>query len=140
MVFRKKIFLGTLFRKFSYHEKICFWNFLILNYFFIAEKKKLHKKFTIFFSVHQNCKTKKFAISKISNKKFRIIHYFTNVKYKRNIFVKRKIFAQKIRYKKFSAKKQKHLRKKISWDKKNFHKKDFSKKIFIKKIVRKKFS
>ena len=29
-----KIFLGTLFRKFSFHEKICFWNFLILNYFF----------------------------------------------------------------------------------------------------------
>ena len=29
-----EIFLGTLFRKFSFHEKICFWNFLILNYFF----------------------------------------------------------------------------------------------------------
>ena len=34
---RKKIFLGTLFRKFSFHEKICFWNFLILNYFFSKE-------------------------------------------------------------------------------------------------------
>ena len=29
-----EIFLGTLFRKFSFHEKICFWNFLTLNYFF----------------------------------------------------------------------------------------------------------
>ena len=35
--FRKKIFLRTLFRKFSFHEKICFWNFLILNYFFSKE-------------------------------------------------------------------------------------------------------
>ena len=69
--------------------------------------KKKQKKFTIFFSVHQNCKTKKFAISKISNKKFRKIHYFANIKYKRNsrkycetnlrrnIFVKRKIFTKK---------------------------------------------
>ena len=48
----------------------------------------------------------KFAISKISDKKFRKIHYFANMKYKRNsrkyckknlrrnIFVKRKIFAK----------------------------------------------
>ena len=35
--FQKKIFLGTLFRKFSFHEKICFWNYLILNYFFLKE-------------------------------------------------------------------------------------------------------
>ena len=35
--FRKKFFVGTLFRKFSYHEKIGFWNFLILNYFFSNE-------------------------------------------------------------------------------------------------------
>ena len=60
-----------------------------------------------FFSVHQRCKTKKFAISKISNTKFRKIHYFANIKYERNsqkyceknlcrnIFVKRKIFAKK---------------------------------------------
>ena len=32
--FRKQIFLGTLFRKFSFHEKICFWSFLILKFFF----------------------------------------------------------------------------------------------------------
>ena len=35
--FRKKIVLGTLFRKFYFHEKICFWNLLILNYFFSKE-------------------------------------------------------------------------------------------------------
>ena len=70
-------------------------------------KKKSQEIFTIFFSVNQNCKTKKFAISKISNKKFRKIHYFANIKYKRNsrkyceknirrnIFVKRKNFAKK---------------------------------------------
>ena len=73
----------------------------------LSLKKKSPKKFTIFFSVHQNCKTKKFAISQISNKNFRKIHYFANMKYKRNsrkycennlrrnIFVKRKIFAKK---------------------------------------------
>ena len=33
-------------------------------------EKKIAKKFTIFFSVHQNCKTKKIAISKISKKIF----------------------------------------------------------------------
>ena len=47
-------------------------------------KKKSRKKFTIFFPLHQNRKTKKFPISKISNKKFRKIHYFANIKYKRN--------------------------------------------------------
>ena len=35
--FRKQIFLGILFRKFSFHEKICFLNFLILYYFFSKE-------------------------------------------------------------------------------------------------------
>ena len=35
--FGKKIFLGTLFRKFAFHKKICFWNFLISNYFFSKE-------------------------------------------------------------------------------------------------------
>ena len=37
-IFSKQIFLGTLFcfvfRKFSFREKICFWNFLIMNFFF----------------------------------------------------------------------------------------------------------
>ena len=47
-------------------------------------KKKSQKKFTIFFSVHQNFKTKKFAISKISNKIFRKIHCLANIKYKKN--------------------------------------------------------
>ena len=35
--FRNKFFVGTLFRKFSFHEKICFWNFSISNYFFSKE-------------------------------------------------------------------------------------------------------
>ena len=95
-----------------------------LVFTFIAEKKS-QKKFSIFFSVHQNCKTKTFAISKISNKKFRKIHDFANIKYqrnsrkycennlRRNIFVKRKIFAKK------------------KFDNINFHQK---------KICRKKFS
>ena len=54
-----------------------------LVFTFIAEKK-IPKKIYNFFSVHQNCETKKFAISKIWNKKFRKIHYFANIKYKRN--------------------------------------------------------
>ena len=69
-------------------------------------KKKIEKKMYNFFFLHQNCKTKKIAISKISNKKFRKIHYFANIRYKRNgrkyceknlrrnIFVKRS-FRQK---------------------------------------------
>ena len=83
---------------------------------------------TIIFSVHQNCKTKKFAISKVSNKKFRKIHYFANIKFKRNsrkyceknlrgnCFVKRKIFAKK------------------KFDNKIFTKKTFVEKVFAKKI------
>ena len=35
--FRTNFFIGTMFRKFSFHEKICFSNFLILNYFFSKE-------------------------------------------------------------------------------------------------------
>ena len=35
--FSKIFFSGTLFRKFSFHERICFWNFLIFNYFFSKE-------------------------------------------------------------------------------------------------------
>ena len=73
---------------------------------FIAEKK-IAKKIYNFFPVHQNCKTKKLAISKISNEKFRKINYFANTIYKinsrkycektlrRNIFVKRKIVVKK---------------------------------------------
>ena len=71
------------------------------------------------------------AITKISNKKFRKIHYFTNIKNKRNlrkyceknlrrnIFVKRKIFAKK------------------KFDKKNFHQKKFVEKNFRKKVSKK---
>ena len=96
------------------------------KFYFFSEKKhfqiwysrsSLKKKFTIFFPYTEICKTKKFAISKISNKKFRKIHYVANIKYernsrkycgknlRRNIFVKRKIFAKKNSIKKFSPKK-----------------------------------
>ena len=81
-----------------------------------------------FFSIHENCKKKKFAISRISNKKFLKIHYFANIKYKRNspkyceknlcrnIFVKRKIFAKRNTIKKIFSKKkivEKNFRKKM---------------------------
>ena len=48
-----EIFLGTLFRKFSFHEKIFFWNFLILNYFF---PKKQFFRILIFFGKNVSCK------------------------------------------------------------------------------------
>ena len=88
--------------------------FSILVFTFIAEKK-IAKKIYNFFFLHQNCTTKKFATSKISNKKFRKIHYFANIKYKRNSrkYCEKKNFRQK------------------KFDKKNFHQK---------KICRKKLS
>ena len=101
-------------------------------------EKKIATKIYNFFSVHQNCKTKKFAISNISNKKFRKLHYFANIKYKRNsqkyceknlcknIFVKKKIFAKKNSIKKIFTKKK-------------FVEKKFRKKIVRKKKIRKKF-
>ena len=143
-----------MFSKFSFHEKICFWNFLILNYFFSKEiifqnfhffskkmlvanfmrfrrkrlkkqthidnfsLKKIWNEFIWLFFVHQNCKTKKLAISKVSKKKFRKIHDFANIKYernlpkyceknlRRNIFVKRKIFTKKNSIKKIFTKKK----------------------------------
>ena len=80
---------------------------IFLIWYSRSSLKKIAKKIYNFFSVHHNCKTIKFAISKISNKKFRKIHYFANIKYKRNsrkyceknlrrnICMKRKIFAKK---------------------------------------------
>ena len=68
-------------------------------------KKKIAKKITIFFRTPK-LQNKKFAISKISNTKFRKIHYFANIKYNKNIFVKRKIFAKKKFDKKCSPKKK----------------------------------
>ena len=44
--FQKKFFLGTLFRKFSFHDEICYWNFLILNFFF--SKEKIFQNFIFF--------------------------------------------------------------------------------------------
>ena len=109
--------------------------FSYLVFTFIA-KKKLQKKFTMFFSVNQNCKTKKIAISKISNKKFRkhqIQKTFAKILWKKssqNIFVKRKIFAKKNLINKIFTKK--------NFRKKNFSKKEIRKKFFENKI-RKKF-
>ena len=48
-----EIFLGTLFRNFSFHEKICFWNFLILNYLF---QKKSFLRILISFEKNVSCK------------------------------------------------------------------------------------
>ena len=90
--------------------------FLNLVFTFIAAKKT-QKKFKFFFRTPK-LKNKKVAISKISNTKFRKIHYFANIKYKRNsqkyceknlrrnIVVKRKIFAKKNSIKKIFAKKK----------------------------------
>ena len=117
-------------RKFYFFQKRNIFKFGIQ----VHRWKKNRKKKLQFFSVHQNCKTKNFAISKISDKKFRKIHYFANIKYKRNsrkyceknrrknIFVKRKIFAKK------------------NWSKNIVTKKNLKKKIFVKKICRNFFS
>ena len=43
--FRKIFFVGTLFRKFSFREKICFLNFLISNYFFFKRNHFSEFKF-----------------------------------------------------------------------------------------------
>ena len=85
--------------------------------------KKNRKKNLQFFSVHQNCKTKKFAISKISNKKFRkhqIQKMFAKILWKnlrRNIFVKKNIFTKKNSINKMLTKKK--------FVEKNFRKKNF---------------
>ena len=89
-------------RKFYFFQKRNIFKFGID----IHRWKKNRKKIAIFFSVHQNCKTKKFATSKILNRKFRKIHYFANIKYKRNSRnIVKKMFAKIIRWKKFSPKK-----------------------------------
>ena len=108
-------------------------HFQILVFTFIA-KKKSQKECTIFFSVYQNCKTKKIAISKISNKKFR----------KKTVFRKNQIqkkFA-KILWKKSSQKyfcEKRNFRRK-KFNNKNFHqKKKFVKKNFLTVFRKKKF-
>ena len=115
-----------------------FWIFLVRRssrstaIFLIVSKEiqKYDRQNFIFFQKRnifkfgiQNCKTKKFAISKISNKKFRTIHYFTNIKYKRN---SRKYVLSKKSLQKYFC------------EKKNFRQKKMDKKIFVKKICRKK--
>ena len=112
---------------------------------FIAEKK-IAKKIYNFFSVHQNGKTKKIRNKQnFEKKKFLKIHYFANIKYKRNsrkyceknlrrnIFVKRKIFAKKNSIIKIFTKKEfveKNFRKQICRKKieKNVGKKEVSEK------------
>ena len=64
----------------------------------------MQEKFTIFFRTPK-LQNKKFTMSKISNNKFRKIHYFANIKYRRNILVKGKIFAKKNSIKKICKKK-----------------------------------
>ena len=85
------------------------------KFYFFSEKK--HFQIWYSRSSHKKKIAKKFAISKISNKKFQKIHYFANIKYKRNfrkyceknirrnIFVKRKIFANTNSIKKIWRKK-----------------------------------
>ena len=80
--------------------------------------KKNRKKNVQFFFRTPKLQNKQFAISKISNTKFRKIHYFANIKYKRNsqkyceknlnrnIFGKKKIFAKKNSIIKISTKKK----------------------------------
>ena len=113
LIVRVKKSKSTIRENFTFFRKETFSN---LAFSFIAEKK-IAKKIKIFFSVHQNCKTKKFAISKISNEEFRKIHYFANIKYKINSrkyweknlrinsFVKRQICAKKFDKKIFTKKK-----------------------------------
>ena len=111
-------------RNFFFFRKEKFQN---LVFTFIA-KKKIAKKICNFFSVYQNCKTKKSAISKISNKRFRKIHYFANIKYKRNSrkYCEKKNFRQKKSIIKIFTKKK-------------FIEKNFRKKNFLKQKIRKKF-
>ena len=75
-------------------------------------KKKIAKKTYNFFSVQKNCKTKKFAISKISDEKIRKIHYFANIKYQYRNICEKKNFRQK------------------KFDKKNCHQKQICRKKF----------
>ena len=57
-LFWKKKISGTLFRKFSFHEKICFWNFLILKYFF--SKEIIFQNFNFF---RKKCKLQIWCVS-----------------------------------------------------------------------------
>ena len=81
------------------------------------------------FAVHQ----KKFAISKISNKKFRKIHYSANAKYERN---SRKYCEKNFRRNIF-VKRKNSIKKRFT--KKKFVKKKFRKKNFSKKRIEKNF-
>ena len=89
------------------------------KFYFFSEKKHFQISYSRS-SLKKKLQNKNFAISKISNIKFRKIHYFANIKYRRNIFVERKIFAKKNSIEKIFTKK------KLS--KKKFHKKNFSEK------------
>ena len=123
-------------RKFYFFSEKKIFKFCIHDH---RWKKKSQKKFTIVFFVHQNYKTKKFAISKISNTKFRKHQIQRNSrKYceknlRRNIFVKKKIFANKNSIIKIFTKKkfvEKMFRKKKS--EKNF-KNNFGNFLYLKK-------
>ena len=105
-------FFKRNFSDFSFFPK----KMLVVNFMRFRRKKNCKLRY-----VHQNCKTKKFARSKILNKKIRKIHYFAKIKYKRN--------ARKYC--------EKNLRRNIFVKRKIFAKKNLCKKIFVKKIYRK---
>ena len=81
MFFRKEFFSGTLFRKFSFHEKICFWNFLILNFFF----NRNHVRILIFFEKNVSCKFYAFP-EKTFGKTNSYRSFFFEKKFKTNFF------------------------------------------------------
>ena len=89
-------------RKFAFFQKRNIFKFGI----HVHRWKKNCKKNLQFFFRTLKLQNKKFAISKISNKKLRKIHYFVNIKYNKNILVKRKIFAKKKFEKKMFPKKK----------------------------------
>ena len=99
---------------------------------FIAEKKIGKKNLQFFFPYTKVVKQKKIAISKISNNKFRKIHYFANIKYKRD---SRKYCEEKSSQKYFCEKKNFRQKK---FDYKNFQQKKIVEKIFVQKNFRKK--
>ena len=119
-------------RKFYFFQKRNIFKFGIHVY---RRKKNRKKNLQFFLSVDQNSKTKKFAISKLSNKKFRKIHYFAKIKYKRN---SRKYCEKNLRRNIFVERKKNFAKKKF--DKKIFTNKKFVEKIFVKKnFAKKKF-
>ena len=84
--FQNKNFLGTLFRKFSFHEKICFWNFLILNYFFSKEIMQFCNIFIL--NPDFYLKSLELSLSSISiHRHFNLSHYLSHSVTNNEIFL-----------------------------------------------------